>query len=181
MQTISIQNFETAVIRFEIRNAHNIEIGSDICKYYEDEYALKATTKAEAIAEAEALQEAHDKNACAEYEGTKDFLYAPNYVNNIWEVTYPIIYTVNEKGMQYISDFLFEKHKKGDILFDDSECLNAWASEAEFAIENCGHPCFEIASFDSKTGHTEVCYLDREHFDCEIGDSEIDSEEISLS
>ena len=180
MQVISIQNFETFVTKYEIRNAHDIEIGSDICKYYEDECALKATTKEEAIAEAEALQEAHDKNARAEYEGTKDFLYAPNYVNNLWEVAYPIIYTANEKGMKYISDFLLEKHKRGDVLFDDNECLNAWAMEAENAIGNCGHPCFEILSFNSKTGHTEVCYLDREHFDCEIGDSEIDCEKVEI-
>lgn len=180
MQVISIQNFETFVTKYEIRNAHDIEIGSDICKYYEDEYVLKSTTKAEAVVEAEALQEAHDKNARAEYEGTKDFLYAPNYVFNLWEVTYPIIYTVNEKGMKYISDLLIEKHKLGERITSDKSMMSAWASEAENAIQNCGHPFFVIERFNSTTGHTEVCDLDREHFDCEIGDSEIDCEKVEI-
>lgn len=76
------------------------------------------------------------------------------------------IYTVNEAGMKYISEFIKERLKNGHLLYDDKKCLNAWAREAENSIGEVGHPMFEIHPSCSTSGISECCYLDLiEHFD----------------
>ena len=75
------------------------------------------------------------------------------------KVFYPVLYTTNEAGMAYISDFLLEKHKHGEAITGDKKMMSAWAREAEDAIGNCGCPCFEIPSYFITSGRSEVCFL----------------------
>ena len=103
------------------------------------------------------------------------------FISGLVEVFYPVLYTTNEAGMAYISDFLLEKHKHGEAITGDKKMMSAWAREAEDAIGNCGCPCFEIPSYFSTSGRSEVCFLEQEHFDSTIGEDEIDYEDVEIT
>jgi hypothetical protein len=63
------------------------------------------------------------------------------------------VYTVNQKGLQEIHDFLGRAHKLGYDHFDRS-MLRAWAADAESQLDD-GNPAeIEIPRWDSVTGAT---------------------------
>lgn len=68
-------------------------------------------------------------------------------------------YAINETGLESIHAHLAEKHRLGGEHFT-RDMLMAWAGEAEESIANGNDACFEISSFDSVSGHTELCWLD---------------------
>ncbi len=75
-------------------------------------------------------------------------------------------FTVNEKGINEIKEFLANHHKKyqGEIY---REQLNAWVREAEFQISEGNPASIEIKSWDSISGHTEELTLSAEGLDKE--------------
>lgn len=64
-------------------------------------------------------------------------------------------YTVNNIGIAEIAEFLKNNHKKGDIISESKDMLNAWAAEAEFQIAEGNPASIEIRSFDSVHGRTQ--------------------------
>jgi len=75
-------------------------------------------------------------------------------------------YSVNEKGLAEIHQFLAEKHKLGGDRFGPSE-LRAWAQAAEFQLGEGNDASIEIRSFDSVSGHAETYTISPEGLDCE--------------
>lgn len=75
-------------------------------------------------------------------------------------------YSVNEKGLAEIHQFLAEKHKLGGEHFDRA-MLRAWAADAEFQLGEGNPARIEIRSFDSVSGHTEDYTISDEGLDCE--------------
>lgn len=75
-------------------------------------------------------------------------------------------YTVNDKGLAEIHQFLADKHKRGGNHFDRS-MLQAWAQDAEFQLGEGNPASIEIRSWDSVSGHTENYTISDEGLDCE--------------
>jgi hypothetical protein len=73
-------------------------------------------------------------------------------------------YTVNENGMQQISEFLAANHKQGS--FSDEQ-IRAWAADAEFQLGEGNPPSIEIRSSDSVHGRTQEFTISDAGIDCE--------------
>lgn len=80
-------------------------------------------------------------------------------------------YTVNANGIAQIAEFLRKNHKKGEMIGDNADMLNAWAQDAEFQLGEGNPASIEIRSFDSVHGFTQ-------NFD--ISDEGLDAEQIEL-
>lgn len=75
-------------------------------------------------------------------------------------------YRVNEKGLAEIHTFLAENHTLGGDYFSRA-MLQAWASEAEFQISECGRALIEIQSRSSISGNAENYVISDDGLDCE--------------
>lgn len=73
---------------------------------------------------------------------------------------------INTNGINQIAAALGQFHKLGQDHFT-STMLHAWAAEAEESFDNGNGMCFEIKSWDSATGRTEVVTISAEGFDVE--------------
>jgi len=73
---------------------------------------------------------------------------------------------INTNGINQIASALGQFHKLGQDHFT-SAMLSAWASEAEESFNNGNGMDFEIKSWDSATGRTEVVTITAEGFDIE--------------
>ena len=62
-------------------------------------------------------------------------------------------YTINEKGIAEIKDFMSTSHKAENF---DQSMLQAWASDAEFQLAEGNGACIEVSQFCSKSGRTET-------------------------
>lgn len=80
------------------------------------------------------------------------------------------IQTVNATGLAEIRAILAENHRRGGGHFTD-DMLRAWAAEVEFQLSEGNSPTFEIRSWDSVRGHTQVF---------ELSSAAIDTQEIDL-
>jgi len=67
-------------------------------------------------------------------------------------------YTVNANGLAQIRAHLAERTKKGGEHFTDS-MIHAWAEKVEQSLSDNGHADFEIRSWDTISGHTELCSI----------------------
>ena len=75
-------------------------------------------------------------------------------------------FTVNEKGLAEIRQFLSENHKLGGNHFDKSMLL-AWAKDAEFSLGEGNQAIIEIISYQSSSGHTVTFTVSNEGIDWE--------------
>jgi hypothetical protein len=73
---------------------------------------------------------------------------------------------INANGIKQISDALGLSHKLGQDHFN-AAMLSAWATEAEESFDNGNGMCFEIKSWDSTTGRTEVVTITSDGYDIE--------------
>jgi hypothetical protein len=73
---------------------------------------------------------------------------------------------INTNGINQIAAALGLSHKLGQDHFT-AAMLNAWAAEAEESFDNGNGMCFEIKSWDSATGRTEVVTITAEGYDIE--------------
>jgi hypothetical protein len=73
---------------------------------------------------------------------------------------------INTNGLNQIAAALGQFHKLGQDHFTPA-MLNAWAAESENSFENGNGMCFEIKSWDSTTGRTEVVTISANGFDTE--------------
>ena len=73
---------------------------------------------------------------------------------------------INSIGLNQIAVALGKYHKLGQDHFTPS-MLNAWANEAELSFENGNGMYFEIKSWDSATGRTEVVGITSDGYDIE--------------
>ncbi len=73
---------------------------------------------------------------------------------------------INTNGLTQIAAALGVSHKLGQDHFT-ATMLNAWAAEAEESFDNGNGMCFEIKSWDSATGRTEVVTITADGFDIE--------------
>ncbi|NBW08754.1 MAG: hypothetical protein EBR82_12095 [Caulobacteraceae bacterium] len=78
---------------------------------------------------------------------------------------------INNNGLNQISSSLGQFHKLGQEHFTES-MLHAWAAEAEESFDNGNGMCFEIKSWDSVSGHTEVVTITADGFDIETMNDE---------
>lgn len=62
-------------------------------------------------------------------------------------------YTVNERGLCEIREFLANNHKKGDYF--TREMLLAWAADAETQLGNGNPATIEIKAWDSIHGRVQ--------------------------
>lgn len=73
----------------------------------------------------------------------------------------PVFWTVSEEGRDYIESWLLDNHRghrdEGELMPGQ---LDTYAEEALQAYENGRDAYFEIHSWDSVSGHTELCTLD---------------------
>lgn len=67
------------------------------------------------------------------------------------ELANKTMYTVNEKGIAQIAEFIRQNHKDGTRIANTPSCLNAWAGEAEESMESGNPPIIEIRSWDSNS------------------------------
>ena len=74
---------------------------------------------------------------------------------------------INTNGLNQIASALGVFHKLGQDHFT-SAMLQAWAAEAEESFDNGNGMCFEIKSWDSSSGRTELVTIDTDGFDIEI-------------
>lgn len=74
---------------------------------------------------------------------------------------------INTNGMAQIATALGQFHKLGRDHFTTA-MLNAWANEAELSFENGNGMYFEIKSWDSATGRTEVVSITSDGYDIEV-------------
>lgn len=75
------------------------------------------------------------------------------------------IYTINQLGMQELTEFIRNHHKDGEILCNSPSSLNAWASEAEENLDNGSDPSIEMKWYETKSGHTEIFTISSDGFD----------------
>lgn len=75
------------------------------------------------------------------------------------------IYSVNAAGQKYLRELLptVAKHARDNGL-DDAQ-ISAYCAEIEASLDNGNGPQFEIRSFDSISGHTEVHDLEASMID----------------
>ena len=73
---------------------------------------------------------------------------------------------INTNGLKQIAAALGLSHKLGQDHFT-AYMLQAWAAEAEESFDNGNGMCFEIKSWDSATGRTEVVTITADGFDIE--------------
>ena len=66
--------------------------------------------------------------------------------------------TINASGLAEIEAFLAAKHKLGGEHFTP-DMIRAWASDAEFQLAEGNSASIEIKSWDSQSGHTEICTI----------------------
>lgn len=71
---------------------------------------------------------------------------------------------INTNGINQIAAALGQSHKLGKDHFTTA-MLNAWAAEAEQSFDNGCGMCFEIKSWDSTTGLTEVVTITSDGYD----------------
>lgn len=76
---------------------------------------------------------------------------------------------INTNGITKIAAALGQFHKLGQDHFT-AAMLHAWAAEAEQSFDNGNGMAFEIKSWDSITGHTEIVTIDSEGYDIEAVD-----------
>lgn len=62
-------------------------------------------------------------------------------------------YTINERGLDEIREFLATNHKKGGDHFT-REMLEAWASDAEFQLSEGNPATIELRAYDCIHGYT---------------------------
>lgn len=72
------------------------------------------------------------------------------------------MYFVNELGLKEISDFLQANHKSHESFYGNSDCLKAWAKQAEFQIGEGNDAEIEINSWNSVSGRTEKYKISNE-------------------
>jgi hypothetical protein len=70
---------------------------------------------------------------------------------------------INTNGLNQIAAALGQYHKLGQYHFT-AAMLHAWAAEAEESFNNGNGMCFEIKSWDSITGSTEVVTISADGF-----------------
>lgn len=75
-------------------------------------------------------------------------------------------YSVNEKGLSEIREFLADNHKKGGDHFTP-EMLRAWAADAEFQLGEGNPAMIEIRAWDTVSGRTETFTISDAGLDCE--------------
>ena len=73
---------------------------------------------------------------------------------------------INTNGLNQIAAALGFSHKLGQEHFT-ANMLNAWAAEAEESFDSGNGMCFEIKSWDSSTGRTEVVTITTHGYDIE--------------
>lgn len=79
-------------------------------------------------------------------------------------------YTVNERGLEEIKEFLTANHKKGGDHFAH-DMLRAWAADAEFQLAEGNPATIEIGAKDCIHGYSmEYC----------ISDAGLDAETIEI-
>ena len=64
--------------------------------------------------------------------------------------------TVNQKGLEYIAEWLRKKARGGE---DKTFNLEAWAGEVEQHVLDGNGAYFELRSFETASGHAEICTL----------------------
>ena len=81
------------------------------------------------------------------------------------EMTTITTYQINAAGLAFIAEELIQRHKKFAYSAPTREMLQAWAADVESRIEDGNGAEFEIRSWDSVSGHTELVRLDEtDHF-----------------
>lgn len=73
---------------------------------------------------------------------------------------------INTNGLNQIAAALGLYHKLGQDRFT-AAMLNAWAAEAEESFDNGNGMCFEIKSWDSTSGRTELVTITANGYDIE--------------
>ncbi len=71
---------------------------------------------------------------------------------------------INTNGINQISAALGQYHKLGQDHFT-AAMLRAWAADAEESFGNGNGMCFEIKSWDSNSGHTELVTISSDGYD----------------
>ena len=75
-------------------------------------------------------------------------------------------YTVNDKGLTEIHEYLAANHKLGGDHFD-RDMLCAWAEQAEYQLSEGNSATIELKSSETISGHTECFTISDDGLDCE--------------
>lgn len=70
--------------------------------------------------------------------------------------------TVNQKGFEYIAEWLRKKARGGE---DKTFSLGGWAQEVEQHVIDGNGAYFELRAFEAASGHTEICTLSNDMLD----------------
>ena len=80
-------------------------------------------------------------------------------------------YTVNDRGLNEIKEFLADNHEKGGDHFD-RDMLLAWAADAEFQLSEGNPATIEIKAWDSVHGRTQEFTISDAGLDAETAEIE---------